>query len=599
MARPESGGSRLEGCVDGLRGKNLPVQTTGRGRESLPGLPAALVELRDAARSAGFGLDIPGADEARAERDGLVQQVDDYLLPRLASLDAPLLAVVGGSTGAGKSTLVNSVVGQQVTAASVLRPTTRAPVLVCAPSDRQWFIGDRILPGLARTTETPGGPGTLHIVTSAALPAGLALIDAPDIDSVVSENRALATQLLAAADLWVFVTTAARYADAVPWDLLRGAQRRNAAIGVVLNRVPAEAAVEVPRALQAMLAAGGLGEAELFAVADSPRRDGLLPEQEIAPVRDWLQRLAADADARAGVIRRTLSGALADLDRRAQSLASADAAQGSAAAALAREVEDAYASAQGEIDQAVRSGTLLRGEVLARWQEFVGTGELLRSVQATVSRFRDRVVAVVSGRPTADNGVQGAVESEVESLVRAAADSAAERVVSAWRRDRTGRHLLAGADRELARSSPELDERLPAEVRAWQGQVLDLVREQGADKRTGARIASYTVNGAGLAVMLAVFAQTGGLTGAEVAIAGGTSAAGHKVLEAIFGDQAVRSLAKQARSDLEKRVAGLLRAEEERFIARIEQARPPSSVDLAVALRTWRSAYAGRAVSTP
>jgi len=599
VARPESGGSRLEGCVDGLRGKNLPVQTTGRGRESLPGLPAALVELRDAARSAGFGLDIPGADEARAERDGLVQQVDDYLLPRLASLDAPLLAVVGGSTGAGKSTLVNSVVGQQVTAASVLRPTTRAPVLVCAPSDRQWFIGDRILPGLARTTETPGGPGTLHIVTSAALPAGLALIDAPDIDSVVSENRALATQLLAAADLWVFVTTAARYADAVPWDLLRGAQRRNAAIGVVLNRVPAEAAVEVPRALQAMLAAGGLGEAELFAVADSPRRDGLLPEQEIAPVRDWLQRLAADADARAGVIRRTLSGALADLDRRAQSLASADAAQGSAAAALAREVEDAYASAQGEIDQAVRSGTLLRGEVLARWQEFVGTGELLRSVQATVSRFRDRVVAVVSGRPTADAGVQGAVESEVESLVRAAADSAAERVVSAWRRDRTGRHLLAGADRELARSSPELDERLPAEVRAWQGQVLDLVREQGADKRTGARIASYTVNGAGLAVMLAVFAQTGGLTGAEVAIAGGTSAAGHKVLEAIFGDQAVRSLAKQARSDLEKRVAGLLRAEEERFIARIEQARPPSSVDLAVALRTWRSAYAGRAVSTP
>jgi hypothetical protein len=29
-------------------------------------------------------------------------------------------------------------------------------------------------------------------------------------------------------------------------------------------------------------------------------------------------------------------------------------------------------------------GTLLRGEVLARWQEFVGTGELLRNLETRV-----------------------------------------------------------------------------------------------------------------------------------------------------------------------------------------------------------------------
>ena len=39
------------------------------------------------------------------------------------------------------------------------------------------------------------------------------MLDAPDIDSVV-QNRQLASQLLAAADLWLFVTSAARYADA-------------------------------------------------------------------------------------------------------------------------------------------------------------------------------------------------------------------------------------------------------------------------------------------------------------------------------------------------------------------------------------------------
>ena len=61
-------------------------------------------------------------------------------------------------------------------------------------------------------------------------------------------------------------------------------------------------------------------------------------------------------------------------------------------------------------------------------------------------------------------------------------------------------------------------------MRAWQGVVFDLVSEEGAAKRSTARIASLGVNGAGLTVMLAVFAQTGGLTGAEIVVAGGTSA---------------------------------------------------------------------------
>ena len=50
-------------------------------------------------------------------------------------------------------------------------------------------------------------------------------------------NRALAKQLLAAADLWLFVTTANRYADAVPWKLLEDAAGRDITVGVVLNRV--------------------------------------------------------------------------------------------------------------------------------------------------------------------------------------------------------------------------------------------------------------------------------------------------------------------------------------------------------------------------
>ena len=96
------------------------------------------------------------------------------------------------------------------------------------------------------------------------------------------------------------------------------------------------------------------------------------------------------------------------------------------------------------------------------------------------------------------------------------------------------------------------------EVRSWQGHVLDLVRSEGADKRSTARFLSFGVNGAGLVVMVAVFAHTGGLTGGEVAVAGGTSALGQRLLEAVFGDAAVRALADRARADLLRRVDELV-----------------------------------------
>src|SRR5215207_4387347 len=98
-------------------------------------LAAAVATVRDRAAALRLGLEVPGVEGARRSRHELVGQVEDYLLPRLGRLDAPLLAVVGGSTGAGKSTLVNTLVGAPVSAAGVLRPTTRLPVLLCAPQD--------------------------------------------------------------------------------------------------------------------------------------------------------------------------------------------------------------------------------------------------------------------------------------------------------------------------------------------------------------------------------------------------------------------------------------------------------------------------------
>jgi energy-coupling factor transporter ATP-binding protein EcfA2 len=538
-----------------------------------PDLIEPLERLRDDLGAVRLELDVPGAEEARRVRDDLVAQVDDYVLPRLRQLDAPALIVVGGSTGAGKSTLVNSLLGTVVSPAGVLRPTTRAPVLACHPDDIASFEGDRVLPGLARVTGGAGAAGTLQLVATPELPPGLALLDSPDIDSVLAENRTLANQLLAAADGWLFVTTAARYADAVPWAFLRSARERGTALSIVLNRVPGDADREVPAHLRQMLEAEHLGDAEVLVVAEVTLENELVPAAALWPVRAWLDGLAADAQARAALVRRTLRGALASLPVRALVVERAAMEQLAAAAELRVEADLAYAEALREVEIALRSGSLLRGEVLARWHEVVGTGDVMRALETRVGWLRDRLKSVVTGAPAADAELKVAVEHRVEAVVRTAAERAAERTARAWRERVPGRALLLDAQ-GLERATAALATAAEDEVRAWQGVVFDLVREEGASKRATARLASLGVNGAGLTVMLAVFAHTGGLTGGEVVVAGGTSAVGQKVLEAIFGDQAVRTLASRAREDLIERVDRLLRAEANRFHALLDEAVP-------------------------
>ena len=288
----------------------------GRRPPSTAALLDALTALRDDGRRRPTSrCPSPGAEQADEHARELVHQLDDYLLPRLRRLDAPLLTVVGGSTGAGKSTVVNSLVRAPVSPAGVLRPTTRSPVLVCHPYDLHWFSDTRVLPELARHQRRRPRPA--DPAAGAARPRwtrGWPSWTPPDIDSVVAENRRLAGQLLAAADLWLFVTTAARYADAVPWDMLHAAQARGTALAVLLNRVPPGAEQEVGAHLREMLRATRAGQRA--AVRGAARSAGRRPAAGAGG------RAAADAGSsswpgtprrRAAVVRHTLDGALRSL----------------------------------------------------------------------------------------------------------------------------------------------------------------------------------------------------------------------------------------------------------------------------------------------
>lgn len=533
-----------------------------------------LLAMRSAVESARYLLEAPGAAEARRLRDAVLNQLDDYVVPRFAQLDAPLLAVVGGSTGAGKSTLVNALVGDVVTRPGALRPTTRDPVLIHHPEDARWFEGQRILPGLPRVhgdgTAPAASPAAdadagsaLRLVAHPGVRQGLGLLDAPDVDSVVDSNRHLAAQLLAAADLWIFVTTANRYADAVPWELLRDASARDVVVAIVLDRIPAGVMDEVAYDLYQMLGTEGLARAPLFLLPEQPLGpDGMLPAESVAGLRGWLDTLTFDAVTRSAVVRQTLAGATRRAAEHVLDLADALDEQAATRADLRTRVERAYTTEA--VADALGDGSLLRGEVLARWQDFVGTGELFRSLEAGIGRLRDKLGAFVTGRPQPEEQVQQAIGEGLHAVLVAAADEAAERAQTALRADTAGRALLAG--RDWTRATDGFEDRAATTIRDWQTFIVDLVRTEGRTRRTGARVLAFGVNGVGVVLMILAFSATGGLMGAEIAIAGGTAVVAQRLLEAIFGEEGVRRLARTAREDLLARVDRLLASERKRFL---------------------------------
>jgi len=113
-----------------------------------------------------------------------------------------------------------------------------------------------------------------------------------------------------------------------------------------------------------------------------------------------------------------LHGAVTAMVKKAPPFVAAVRAQGDTATELRSTAETAYDQAVKDIAKATQDGTLLRGEVLARWQEFVGTGELLKGLQTNVGRLRDKVKNAVVAKPPPTRDLNDAVESGLESLLR-------------------------------------------------------------------------------------------------------------------------------------------------------------------------------------
>lgn len=485
-------------------------------------LLTTLVRLHEALLKVDLALDVVEVNEAATVRDEVAVQLADYVMPRILAADAPLLAVVGGSTGAGKSTLVNSIVGSAVTEAGVLRPTTRSPVLVHNPEDADWFVNARILPDFRRTENASADPGLLQLVSSPNVPQGIAILDAPDVDSLEERNRTLAAQLLDAADMWLFVTSAARYADQVPWSYLRRAAERKAAVAIILDRTPASSVGEVAAHLSRMLVSRGLKDSPLFTIPEGDvDPEGLLPQESIERIQVWLEQLAASDQAKTAVVRQTLAGTVRSVAERTYGVADACERAEEVCDGLRATLVETYAGAIDEVDRGAASGRLVASIPGSDWRNALAQAE------------RALVAVIV------DDG-----------------ERAAGSAVLRWCATDPGRTLLRTRP-ELGAASPDIAARAARAVSLWRQAARELVAAQ----RPAAEDSSAGVEELGAALQILT------LSGSREDAAGSALAWARSALLSSFTPDISERLVARSRNELLRQTEDVFTDEAQRFEA--------------------------------
>ena len=495
----------------------------------------------------GLGLASEAQGERQAHRDEVVRVLRSYLIPRLGDPAAPLLVVVAGPTGSGKSTVVNSLAGREVSRPGPLRPTTREPVVWCHREEQGRYA-------------TIGGVECRVVADDHPLLTELTVVDTPDIDSYVADHRRVTTEVLQHADVVVFLTSAQRYADAVPWEVLGEIDRRGSLVLFVLNRLGRRSSGAASD-YSALLRRHGFDADTILAIQEQRVKGeaGALPAKSVRKLSDRLNDLAAE---RATVLKAVTQAASAYAVAAARAVAGEVEDQDAERQALHAVVDRAYEDAFVELESELDRGTLIRSEVVGRWSERVGTGEVARWMKGTASWLRGALDRI-SGQPVAVvDQLHDEARQELSAAVGGRLDRAARAVATGWEVDPAGRDLLTA---DLRTTGADTLGEAEATIDQWLASLTAMVESEAPGRFRAARVASTGVNAATVGTILALLASTGGLTGAEVGVAGAAAAAQQGILEHILGKAAASSLAGSARDGLVASIRTVFESEARRY----------------------------------
>jgi hypothetical protein len=248
-----------------------------------------LERLREAIQAAGaLGLSTSQAEAALATVERRLGYPGDTYV----------LALIGG-TGVGKSSLLNRLAGAAVSPVSPERPTTSEPIA--------W------IPHAARHDLEPllAWLGVRQIHEHDGRQDPVAILDLPDIDSIVAAHRQVVEGLLPKVDAVAWITDPEKYADAVLHDdfLKKWLARLDRQVLVVnkSDRLAAAATEELRRDLDRVL--------QMLAGERRPRilTTSAVADDGVDPLVEWL---AAEAEGKRVIRRRaeaTLAATAADL----------------------------------------------------------------------------------------------------------------------------------------------------------------------------------------------------------------------------------------------------------------------------------------------
>lgn len=440
--------------------------------------PAPLAERIEALENATAHLEGIAPSSAVEASQDVLDRIDRR---RALSAEHTVIGLFG-ATGSGKSSLVNALVGTEITRAAVRRPTTSAPVAAVLGErgsdalldwleveERHHLEGTGSALAEAAAAPPPGRRARREAARDASSIPGIVLLDLPDLDSVERGNRTIAERMTGLVDVIVWVTDPQKYADAViHQEFVRPFAGHDAVTVLVLNQIDQIREPErdpVIASLESLARADGLDQAPVFATSASTG-------EGVAELREHLIQIARSREAIASRHRADVRGA-------AESLQAAADPTGMAAepvpAHIDSLVEDLATAARVEpVARAVGASYRFRaagrvGWPPLRWARRLRPDPLSR---LGIGQGRDAEGLERTSLPEPD----AATRARASGGVRQFADAASEGGSDPWR----------AAVRAAARSQEEqlqdaLDQAvagadLRATTRSWWWPVLDVLQ---------------------------------------------------------------------------------------------------------------------------